>query len=327
MRSISFIGALIILGLLMSGTASAQRLLDRAVNKAREKMEQKAGEKIEEKIDQKIDEEIDKFEEQNKKEREQKDTTPRETSDQKSQRRMQSIMRGIGMSGEPVPIEEQYSFSTKIQMHMETIDGKGKKTSEGEFITYMNPKEMNFAYEVLSGEVGDKGAGIFIMDFKNKATIILSEENGQKSGLVYGLNFMLGEDQTVEEYKSEGAENAEFTTLNPYISKTGRSKKIQGYNCDEYHYKNPEEKAEAWYWITKDLEVRSNDYFGAIFNAASFSSGMGWGYLMESETLDLETGEKSRLLVTGLSTSAGKKYAMGDYQITNLGSFAAPQEQ
>jgi hypothetical protein len=325
MKPTLFFVLFIISGLLSTGTANAQRLLDKAMNKAKEKLEQKAEEKIEEKIDQKIDEEIDKFEQQNKKEQEERNAN-RETSDEKSQRRMQSIMKGMGMSGEPVPIDDQYTFSTRIQMHLETIDGKGKKTSEGEFITYMNPKEANFAYEVVSGDVGNKGTGIFILDFKNKASIILSEEAGKKTGLVYGLNFMIDQEEAVEEFKQEEVETTEFTTLNPYISKTGKTKTIQGYKCEEFHYKNPEEKQEAWYWITKDLSVKTHDYFGAIFNAAAFSTGMGWGYLMESESLDLESGERSKMQVTDLSTSAGKKFSLAEYQVTNIGSFTVPQE-
>jgi hypothetical protein len=316
------------IGLACSGTANAQRLLDKALNKAKEKLEQKAEEKVEEKIDQKIDDEIQKLEEKNQQQREERGQSgaARETSEERSQRRMQSILKGMGVSGEPVPYDENYSFSTKIQMHLESYDGKGKKTSDGEFITYMNPKDANFAYEVVSGEVGSKGAGIFILDFKNKASIILSEEGGKKTGLVYGLNFMLDATTSEEEINIEETENVDFTAWNPYVSKTGRSKKIQGYNCDEYHYSHPEENQEAWYWITKDLNIRTKDYFGAIFNAAAFSSGMGWGYLMLSETLDKETGEKTRMEVTDLSTSAGKSYNLKDFQITNIGSINLPQE-
>lgn len=328
MKAFKIIGVCIVFSLILTGTAHAQRLLDKAMNKAKEKLEQKAEQKAEEKIDQKIDEEIQKFEEKNQQQREEsgQSGTARETSEERSQRRMQSILKGIGVSGEPVPYDENYSFSTKIQMHLETFDGKGKKTSDGEFITYMNPKDANFAYEVISGEVGSKGAGIFILDFKNKASIILSEEEGKKSGLVYGLNFMLDASTTEEEINQEETEDVEFTAWNPYVSKTGRSKKIQGYNCDEYHYNNPEENQEAWYWITRDLSIKTKDYFGAIFNAAAFSSGMGWGYLMLSETLDKESGEKTRMEVTDLSTSAGKSYNLKEYQITNIGSINLPQE-
>ena len=274
-------------------SADAQRILDRAINKAKEKLEQKAEEKVEQKVDEKIDQEIEKLEEKNRKEGEQ--GTPRETSEERSQRRMQGILKGIGVTGEPVPFDDAYTFSTKIQMHLETFDKSGKKISDGEFITYMNPKEANFAYEVVSGDIGSKGKGIFILDFKNKASIILSDEDGKKTGLVYGLNFMVDENAAKEEFTQEEIENTEFTTLNPYVSKTGRTKKIQGYSCDEFHYNNPEEKQEATYWITKDLNLKTRDFFGSLFNAATFSHGMGWGYLMESESIDKETGEKTKI--------------------------------
>jgi hypothetical protein len=310
--------------LFTTNTVSSQSLLERAANKAKERLENKAEKKIDEKVDQKIDEGFDKIEDSLKKEEEESAKKTQETSDERSQRRMQGILKGIGVSGEPVPYDEAYSFSTKIQMHIETIDGKGKKISDGEFITYMNPKDMNFAYEVLSGDVGNKGKGVFILDFKNKASIILSEEEGKKTGLVYGLNFMLDENAATEELTSEEIDNSQFTTLNPYVSKTGKTKKIQGYSCDEFHYNNPEEQQEAWYWITKDLDIKTREFFGTLFSAATFSSGMGWGYLMESETLDKKSGEKTRMLVTDISTNAGKEFSVKNYQVTNIGSLNIP---
>lgn len=322
MNRITIIFMMVTIALSVSLNANAQRILDRAINKAKEKLEQKAEEKVEQKIDEKIDQEIEKLEEKNRKEG--TEAPPRETSDERAQRRMQGILKGIGVTGEPVPYDEAYSFSTKIQMHLETIDKNGKKISDGEFITYMNPKDANFAYEVVSGDVGNKGKGIFILDFKNKASIILSEEEGKKSGLVYGLNFMIDENTVQEEFTKEEVENTEFTTLNPYVSKTGRTKKIQGYTCEEFHYNNPEEKQEATYWITKDLSLKTRDFFGSLFNAATFSHGMGWGYLMESESIDKETGKKTKMLVTDLSTNAGKNFNLAGYQITNIGNINIP---
>jgi hypothetical protein len=322
MKRIIIICFVVPITLFASLNVSAQRVLERAINKAKEKIEQKAEEKVEQKVDEKIDEEIEKLEEKNRKEGEK--VQPKETSEQRSQRRMQGILKGIGVTGEPVPYDESYTFSTKIQMHLETFDKSGKKTSDGEFITYMNPKDANFAYEVVSGDVGSKGKGIFILDFKNKASIILSDEEGKKTGLIYGLNFMIDENAAKDEFTTDEIENTEFTRLNPYVSKTGRTKKIQGYTCEEFHYSNPEEKQEATNWITKDLNLKTRDFFGSLFNAATFSHGMGWGYLMESESIDKETGEKTKMMVTDLSTNAGKKFIMAGYQVTNIGNINIP---
>ena len=305
-------------------TARAQGILGKTLSKAKEKieqkMEQKAEEKIEEKIDEKIDEDTQKREQQNQSG--DNDAGKKETAEEKSQRRTQGILKGLGISGEPVPVDDNYSFTSKVQMHLENFDKSGKKTNEGEFITYMNPKDMNFAYEVLSGDVGNKGTGIFILDFKNKASIILSEEDGKKSGLVYGLNFMISSDSAA--ISSEELEEADFAAMNPYVSKTGRTKKILGYTCEEFRYDNPEEKEEGNYWITKDLDIKTKDFFGNLFKSSAWATGMGWGYLMESESLDRETGERSRLEVTDIDPNANKNFSLSDYQITNLGSINVP---
>ena len=77
------------------------------------------------------------------------------------------------MSGEPVPVEDSYSFTELVQMHIESFDNSESKTSGGEFITHLNPEAQSMAYEVLSSDIGDKEQGLFIIDSKNKAIILL----------------------------------------------------------------------------------------------------------------------------------------------------------
>jgi hypothetical protein len=54
---------------------------------------------------------------------------------------------------------------------------------------------------------------------------------------------------------------------------------------------------------------------------------MGWGYMMEGTTVNNKNGEKSSMTVTRVDKNSNRKISMSDYQITNLGSFAPPEEQ
>jgi Tfp pilus assembly protein PilE len=302
-------------------TSHAQSLLERAAQKAKSKLEEKAAQRVEQKVDEKIDEKIDETLEENN----QNQSSSQESRDEKNQQRMQNIMKGLGVSGEPVPVEKDYAFSTMIRMHLQTIDGKGKTTSEGDFVTYVDPGATNFAYEILSEDIAEKGKGIFIFDMKNNASIMLNEENGKKTGLVYGLGAMMGDESAMQELTKEEEAAVENVTLNPYFKKTGRKKNIEGYSCDEYEYDNPEEQTKGNYWITNDLKFKSRDLYGTILKTAAWAPGIQGGQLMEAESTDKKTGEKSIMKVTEINQKASKKFTLAEYEVTNLGSITIPE--
>jgi hypothetical protein len=239
---------------------------------------------------------------------------------------MQGIMKGLGVSGEPVPIADSYSFDNRIQMHLESYDKNGLKTSEGEFFTYFNPKTESMAYQVVSGDMAKSGQGLFIIDTENEATIILGDEDGKKTGIVYGMNSFLqslGENPVDEE--TDLSETSEMYLADPHVTKTGNTKTIAGYKCEEYKYDDDETESDIW--ITKDLNMNTQDFFGTIFKTSLYSHGMGWGYLMEANSLDKNTNERSILKITKVDTNSNVRFSMSDYQITNLGSLSIPSDQ
>jgi hypothetical protein len=331
MKTLATIGLTFLVGISAITSASAQRLLERAVDRAKDRVERRVERKVDEAVDKQIDKGLDAIEESVKNDEK---SESEGTSDSREDRvqaredrvrqRGQGILKGLGLSGEPVTYENSYQFSTSIKMHMENFDGNGKKISESEFITFMDPGSYNFAYEIISGDPGAEGKGLIILDFKNEASLILSEEGGNKTGIAYGLGFILGDGTNWSELDDLDSEQIEGAGWNPYVKKTGRTKRILGYSCDEYHYNDPEQDSEGWFWITKDLNVKTHDFFGSIFRAATWSSGMSWGYLMESEAVNKETKEKSRMQVTDIKTNAGKRFAISDYQITNIGRINIP---
>jgi hypothetical protein len=89
---------------------------------------------------------------------------------------MTDLIRKMGVGGEPVTIEDSYTFDNLVQMHIESFDKSGKKTSEGEFITHLGSNSKSMAYEFISGDMAEPGMGFIIVDAVNKATIMLTEE-------------------------------------------------------------------------------------------------------------------------------------------------------
>jgi hypothetical protein len=66
---------------------------------------------------------------------------------------------------------------------------------------------------------------------------------------------------------------------------------------------------------------------GTLLKSATYSRGMPFGFVMESESEDTKTGDRTLMRVTDIDTKANKQFSMGGYQITNLGSMKIPSVQ
>lgn len=310
----------------MAQPAQSQKLLKKLQEKVQERVETKVEERVEKKTDEAIDNQLDKIEQslENNQDESAGNNTDKAEADALRQERMQNILKGIGMSGEPVPIADSYNFNQLIQMHIESHDKNGKKESEGEFITHLNPQSKSMAYQMISGDMGQPGQGLFIIDAENGATIILSEEKGEKTGMVYGMSsFFSTLGDTYEEETME--ETPESFLHNPNVTKTGRTKTIAGYKCEEYKFSD--EETESEFWITTDLKMNTQDYFSTLFKTSMYTHGIPWGYMMESTTTDKNTGDKAFMQVTRVDSNTDIHFTMTDYKITNLGSFTVPAKE
>ena len=318
-------GLLLIIGISIAQSTAAQALLKGIKNKAQDKIEQRIEQRANNEVDKQIDKQLDKAEEALFSEDENSDSSSVSNRKSKSDERLMSMMKRMGVGGEPVPIADSYNFNNLVQMHIESFDGSGKKISEGEFITHLSSNSKSMAYEFVSGDMAEPGMGMIIVDAENNATIILSEGKGQKTALVTGLGtvFESLSEEDIEDL--DLTETPETYLANPNVEKTGRTKTIAGYKCDEYKYTDESQVSNIW--ITQDIKMNTRDFFSTLFKTSLYSHGMAWGYMMEATTVNKENGEKSNMTVTRVDKNANRKVVMGEYQVTNLGSFAPTEEK
>ncbi len=317
--TVRIFGMLLLLS--FSTAISAQGFLERVAKKAAQKAEEKAEERVDKKIEDQIDKELDKTEEAlegDKEDAKQSDANEQ----QRDQKRMNALMKKMGVSTSPVPIAEKYEFSSKMKMHYENLDSDGNVEDKGDVITYISPGKRDFAYEFMSGSPEHHegpAKGVFIMDYANEATVILSEENGEKTGVVYGLKFFGEEQQADEEdYVDDYEDNNEIDYMNKNVRKTGRTKDILGYKCEEYAYDTEED--EGSFWVAKNLDRNAKDVFSAIFKSSLYGYGVFDGVLMESRNRDKSSGEVTTMEVTEIDNDAKVEFTTNDYELTNLGS-------
>ncbi|WP_088653195.1 DUF4412 domain-containing protein [Geofilum rhodophaeum] len=309
-----------------SFSLQAQSLMDRMAKKAAEKLEQKTEERIERKIDEGIERGLDATEDAVK-EATPPDTptaTPKATTEAAAEQRadqqharMQNMLSKMGVSGEPVRFNDSYTFNTSIHMHIKTLKKNGKVNSEGDIISYLNEDQNCSAFEFVSGNLEMKDApqnkGLFIMDQKNQSTLLLTNENDEKTGLAYGMSGL--ENMTYEE---DSVANEEEVWQHPNLQKTGRTKTIAGYPCEEYTYADEESKGA--FWLTTSLKGLQNKALPAQFGWSQLFMGNTKGFIMASESTDLKTGETSTMEITEINTSRSTTFNIGEYAITNLGS-------
>lgn len=217
-------------------------------------------------------------------------------------------MDALGLSGN-VDYESSYRFDARIEMEVSTYDTKGKLEDQSKYDTYMNKGSID--YGMVFGDKGERTTVIY--DDVNSVMLMLSDSDGEKTGFAMGIDKAAF---SVED--GEDREEAE-TSIIDGLKKTGRTKTILGYSCDEYLAEG--EEAETRMWVSEKLgkEVRkemlnNQQYFGGTFYYANRVEGM----VLEYETLDKEDGEKMVMQVTGIDLNSSHTISTREYAVLTM---------
>ncbi len=232
------------------------------------------------------------------------------TSDKVAQK---SMMKMFGLSGN-VKTKEKYEFDGYMKMLVRTYDKKGKLSESTDYYTYLSNSSPDYA--MVFASTGSKEKSTIIFDTENRAMITLGEDNGEKSGFAIAISEEQAESfrQKAEESQSDSDDGMPDTYY-----KTGKSKKILGYDCDEYRYEDEEGTVELW--ITQDLkgkmskEYMQNSAFGGYFSYAYYSNGAVLEYIFT----DKEDGEKMTMLVNELDLNKKHSISTVGYNIMSMG--------
>lgn len=221
------------------------------------------------------------------------------------------VMGSINMN---VDTESEYSFSGLAVIEIKSTNKKGKEEDPVNFNSFLTDNSDYFGMEFIDPEAkSNSEKSIIIMDHKNEATVLLIENEKEKSSMAFGMDFggMM-----------EGYQNAENENSPNDISfeKTGNTKDILGYSCEEYHM--DAEDSEGTYWISKDpiegLEGFWSKNSPLITKKmkeqnSSYFTSFPDGNMMEMTFKNKEDGSSSEMKIIKIDTNHSVSFELADY--------------
>lgn len=215
--------------------------------------------------------------------------------------------------------KENYSFTSRIYMVTETYDKKD--VIKMDFFMYYSANYpcVGIETKTIADEKGETTpvTAVMVMDGENKSMLMLTDVNGMKMGMISAIPDS-NDLQTQSDKKGK-----KYTP--PTFTKTGNTREIAGYICDEYTYKSNEDKTSGKVWFTKDANLNidkrgwNNSGMAAYYGNPAFNNGIilaneaydEKGKLaMKSETQEINPNFPHTISVTGYTLrqmNMGKK--------------------
>ncbi len=230
-KALFLISALI---LTLSGVSNAQGgLLRRAINRQ---------------IDHKIDSAVDKSAQDKANEKAQAD----QNKPDKSQNASKGTERGLFGGKIDIKHEDEYSFTGRIYSQLETFDSKEVRTSD--YYTYFNPNSQNAGMEMKTVNPDKKDESLltkFVFDMNNRSFMMIMENENSKTGIISSIP-----DDSTLNAQAKPAKGKPVEQ--PSITKTGNTRMIAGYKCDEYKVVDANKDGYSNVWMTKDLKIKAD---------------------------------------------------------------------
>jgi len=216
-------------------------------------------------------------------------------------------MDALGLTGN-VDYEPTYNFDAYIQMEITNYKKNGNVDDQMLYDSYVHKTSADYAMEFNN----DGGKSTIIFDTKNSAMLVLAENDGEKTGFATAID-----PEAVAEKVEEYEDDSGLDPLN--IKKTGKTKTILGYNCDEYLYED--EDSEVHMWLSEKLgnEMRKDwmnnqQTFGGLFTQAYLLKGM----VLEYDLVE-DNGKRTEMQVKKIDLNHSFSVSTAGYDILSMG--------
>lgn len=290
-----------------------------------EKTEEKAQQKTEQRLDQKIDNGIDNgldaieglfLKKKEKEIAEEYDAEYTASENSSNDAEAAAMMKMMGSS--EVQVQDEYKFDHRFVLLTENFDKKGNLDQSNEMT--LLAKEESSVTGILMNQEGINTSIIYDLD--NYKIITLMNVSGQKMGTTVSID-----KSQVASMLSEGDSEKGDKGEIPTFKKTGETKTISGYSCDEYVVENLENSdgTKMVYWITDEAEI---EWIESMSNMSSMNKQMpnmhaGTGYPEDGSIIQMIVEEKNggRMVMTVKEAETNKEIIISTegYTFMNTG--------
>jgi len=167
----------------------------------------------------------------------------------------ESKPRGLGgLLGGKTDIvhDDEYNFTGRIYMVMEAYNKND--VTKSDYYTYFNVNTLNAGIEVRIANPENPESSIptqFIFDNDNRCFMMLIQNEGSKTGIISAI--------PSDSAMAAQAKNQKTAEVKPAtITKTGNTRMIAGYKCEEYKVVEEGEDGYANVWMTKDVKIKAD---------------------------------------------------------------------
>jgi len=234
---------LLFLTIVMPNTTNAQfGVVRRAINRQ---------------IDHKIDSAIDKSAQDERDKKAKEESEQNKTGSAASKDSSAAKSKNTGLFGGKIDIKynDEYDFTGRICMQIETYDKKD--VAKSDFYTYFNKNKLDAGVDLQTVDPKDGKtviSTVFLFDHDNRAFMSLLSVN-PRMGTISSIP---SDSAMAAQAKARGEK-----TKQPVVTKTGNSRTIAGYKCDEYKVEDPDKGGYSMVWMTKDLKIMADKrYWG-----------------------------------------------------------------
>lgn len=178
-------------------------------------------------------------------------------------------------------------------MVMESYDKKD--VTKSDFYTYFNTNTLNAGIEVkvTNSEKGETPmATQFIFDNDNRCFMMLVRNEDSRTGIISTIPDDSTMNAQVKNQKPDEKKQA-------VITKTGNSKMIAGYKCEEYKIVEEGEDGYSNVWMTKDVKIKADK---RNWGKAGMPNYYGYAGFENSMMLAMEGYDKNNKLTMKMET-------------------------
>jgi len=219
-----------------------------------------------------------------------------------------ALLNSMGFTTGNANVKPVYEFDGFIEMTIQELNDNSKEGENTVYKTLVDSK--SFDYCMVLNEKTDRSMIIF--DTENSLMLTLGDSNGEKTG--FAVNFKQGQSEAIVDDMGDEVKD-------PYSAyKTGKTKKILGYKCEEYVIEDDYRITTMWITNELDKELKKsymqNSNFAGLFTYANNTNG----FVMEDISVNKSDKGKTIMTVTDIDLNKKSTISTVGYNIMSMGA-------